>query len=264
MKIGITCYPTYGGSGVVATELGIELAARGHQVHFITYSQPFRRRSRRRHFLSQSAGLELPPLRVPALTSPWLRACPRWLNITSSTCCTFITPSPTPCVRCLPARCWPSATGYCPLSPRSTYRHYPGRARPVILPITRFAIEESDGVTSISSYLRKNRARLRHRAADRGHSQLRQLRRVQTPGRPARRRSGALRRPGRKDPAPSLKLPSGQAHPRRHRGLLPHRSSHAARLSMVGDGPTAPPQSGWSTARVFKPGPISRQTGAGA
>ena len=42
MKIGITCYPTYGGSGVVATELGIELAARGHQVHFITYSQPFR------------------------------------------------------------------------------------------------------------------------------------------------------------------------------------------------------------------------------
>jgi L-malate glycosyltransferase len=42
MKIGITCYPTYGGSGVVATELGIELAARGHQIHFITYSQPFR------------------------------------------------------------------------------------------------------------------------------------------------------------------------------------------------------------------------------
>ena len=42
MKIGITCYPTYGGSGVVATELGIELAARGHDVHFITYSQPFR------------------------------------------------------------------------------------------------------------------------------------------------------------------------------------------------------------------------------
>ncbi len=42
LKIGITCYPTYGGSGVVATELGIELAARGHDVHFITSSQPFR------------------------------------------------------------------------------------------------------------------------------------------------------------------------------------------------------------------------------
>lgn len=42
MKIGITCYPTYGGSGAVATELGIALAARGHEVHFITYEQPFR------------------------------------------------------------------------------------------------------------------------------------------------------------------------------------------------------------------------------
>ena len=42
MKIGITCYPTYGGSGAVATELGIALASRGHEVHFITYQQPFR------------------------------------------------------------------------------------------------------------------------------------------------------------------------------------------------------------------------------
>ena len=42
MKIGITCYPTYGGSGAVATELGIALAARGHEVHFISYRQPFR------------------------------------------------------------------------------------------------------------------------------------------------------------------------------------------------------------------------------
>ena len=38
MKIGITCYPTFGGSGVVATELGHELARRGHDVHFITYA----------------------------------------------------------------------------------------------------------------------------------------------------------------------------------------------------------------------------------
>ncbi|MFM2286316.1 MAG: hypothetical protein RLZZ543_1813 [Bacteroidota bacterium] len=42
MKIGIVCYPTFGGSGVVATELGMALAAQGHQVHFISYSQPFR------------------------------------------------------------------------------------------------------------------------------------------------------------------------------------------------------------------------------
>jgi len=42
MKIGIVCYPTYGGSGVVATEVGLGLARRGHQVHFITYKRPVR------------------------------------------------------------------------------------------------------------------------------------------------------------------------------------------------------------------------------
>ena len=42
MKIGIVCYPTFGGSGVVATELGKALAKKGHQVHFISYSQPVR------------------------------------------------------------------------------------------------------------------------------------------------------------------------------------------------------------------------------
>ena len=44
MRIGITCYPTYGGSGAVATELGLELARRGHEIHFITYASPFRLR----------------------------------------------------------------------------------------------------------------------------------------------------------------------------------------------------------------------------
>lgn len=42
MKIGITCYPTYGGSGAVAAELGIQLGQRGHQVHFVSYAPPFR------------------------------------------------------------------------------------------------------------------------------------------------------------------------------------------------------------------------------
>lgn len=42
MKIGITCYPTYGGSGAVATELGVLLAEHGHEVHFISYAHPFR------------------------------------------------------------------------------------------------------------------------------------------------------------------------------------------------------------------------------
>jgi N-acetyl-alpha-D-glucosaminyl L-malate synthase BshA len=42
VKVGITCYPTYGGSGIVATELGLELANRGHEVHFISYANPIR------------------------------------------------------------------------------------------------------------------------------------------------------------------------------------------------------------------------------
>ncbi len=42
MNVGITCYPTYGGSGIVATELGLELANRGHEVHFISYANPIR------------------------------------------------------------------------------------------------------------------------------------------------------------------------------------------------------------------------------
>ncbi len=42
MRIGITCYPTYGGSGAVATELGLELARRGHEIHIISYASPFR------------------------------------------------------------------------------------------------------------------------------------------------------------------------------------------------------------------------------
>jgi N-acetyl-alpha-D-glucosaminyl L-malate synthase BshA len=44
MRIGIVCYPTYGGSGAVATELGLALAHRGHEVHFVSYAQPFRLR----------------------------------------------------------------------------------------------------------------------------------------------------------------------------------------------------------------------------
>ncbi|GAG59567.1 unnamed protein product, partial [marine sediment metagenome] len=42
MNIGMTCYPTYGGSGAVAAELGMELAKKGHNIHFISYDIPFR------------------------------------------------------------------------------------------------------------------------------------------------------------------------------------------------------------------------------
>ena len=52
MKIGITCYPSMGGSGIIATELGIKMAERGHDVHFITSNIPFRIRKPYRILLS--------------------------------------------------------------------------------------------------------------------------------------------------------------------------------------------------------------------
>lgn len=61
MNIGITCYPTYGGSGAVATELGIELAKRGHEVHFISYAHPFRLP----HFLERVYFHEVEVVRYP-------------------------------------------------------------------------------------------------------------------------------------------------------------------------------------------------------
>jgi N-acetyl-alpha-D-glucosaminyl L-malate synthase BshA len=66
VKLGITCYPTYGGSGAVATELGIALAARGHEVHFITYKQPFRLPS----FLPRVFFHEVDVLRYPLFEFP--------------------------------------------------------------------------------------------------------------------------------------------------------------------------------------------------
>jgi L-malate glycosyltransferase len=66
VKLGITCYPTYGGSGAVATELGIALAERGHEVHFITYKQPFRLPS----FLPRVYFHEVDVLRYPLFEFP--------------------------------------------------------------------------------------------------------------------------------------------------------------------------------------------------
>ncbi|MBK8389619.1 MAG: N-acetyl-alpha-D-glucosaminyl L-malate synthase BshA [Saprospiraceae bacterium] len=61
MKIGIVCYPTYGGSGVVATELGLALANNGHQVHFITYKRPPRLNSFHENiFFHEVASMEYP------------------------------------------------------------------------------------------------------------------------------------------------------------------------------------------------------------
>jgi L-malate glycosyltransferase len=66
MKIGITCYPTYGGSGTVATELGIELAKRGHEIHFVSYAQPYRLP----HFLERVYFHEVEIARYPLFEYP--------------------------------------------------------------------------------------------------------------------------------------------------------------------------------------------------
>src|SRR3984885_7301585 len=57
MKIGITCYPSIGGSGILASELGAELARRGHEVHFISYERPFR-------MPADSPGLHFHPVEI--------------------------------------------------------------------------------------------------------------------------------------------------------------------------------------------------------
>ncbi|HMD22087.1 MAG TPA: N-acetyl-alpha-D-glucosaminyl L-malate synthase BshA [Alloacidobacterium sp.] len=157
MKIGITCYPTYGGSGVVATELGIELAAIGHQVHFITYSQPFRLTGREQGIFYHE---------VPVSNYPLFEYPPYDLALASRTAevaeyydldllhVHYAIPHS---VSALLARQMLAARG----------RHLPfvttlhgtditlvGLDRSY-LPITRFAIEQSDGVTSISHYLRE-------------------------------------------------------------------------------------------------------------
>lgn len=62
MKIGIVCYPTFGGSGVVATELGIALAEKGHEVHFITYHQPVRLKALSKNIFFHEVFVEEYPL----------------------------------------------------------------------------------------------------------------------------------------------------------------------------------------------------------
>jgi N-acetyl-alpha-D-glucosaminyl L-malate synthase BshA len=62
MKVGITCYPTFGGSGAIATELGLHLAERGHEVHFVSYAQPFRLGSFRERVFFHEVGMQDYPL----------------------------------------------------------------------------------------------------------------------------------------------------------------------------------------------------------
>src|SRR6201992_3614354 len=157
MKIGITCYPTYGGSGVVATELGIELAARGHEIHFITYSQPFRLTGREAniHFhevaVTNYPLFEHPPYDLALATR--MAEVAEFYSLDLLHVHYAIPHS----VSALLARQMMASRGR--RLPFVTTLHgtditLVGLDRSY-LPITRFAIEESDGVTSISQYLRE-------------------------------------------------------------------------------------------------------------
>ena len=156
MRIGITCYPTYGGSGVVATELGIELAALGHEVHFISYSQPFRLSGRDEGIfyhevpVSSYPLFEFPPYDL-ALASRMAEVAEfQGLDLLHVH---YAIPHS---VSALLARQMLAARGR--RLPFVTTLHgtditLVGLDRSY-LPITRYAIQESDGVTSISSYLK--------------------------------------------------------------------------------------------------------------
>jgi N-acetyl-alpha-D-glucosaminyl L-malate synthase BshA len=157
MRIGITCYPTYGGSGVVATELGIELAALGHEVHFISYSQPFRLSGRDEGIyyhevpVSSYPLFEFPPYDL-ALASRMAEVAE--FNELDLLHVHYAIPHS---VSALLARQMLAAKGR--RLPFVTTLHgtditLVGLDRSY-LPITRYAIQESDGVTSISNYLKE-------------------------------------------------------------------------------------------------------------
>jgi len=157
MRIGITCYPTYGGSGVVATELGIELAALGHEVHFISYSQPFRLSGRDNGIeyhevhVSSYPLFEFPPYDL-ALASRMAEVAE--FHSLDLLHVHYAIPHS---VSALLARQMLAARGM--RLPFVTTLH--GTDITLVgldrgyLPITRYAIQESDGVTSISNYLKE-------------------------------------------------------------------------------------------------------------
>jgi N-acetyl-alpha-D-glucosaminyl L-malate synthase BshA len=156
MKIGITCYPTYGGSGVVATELGIELAARGHEVHFITSSPPFRLTGREANiFFHEVAVYQYPLFEHPPYD---LALATRMAEVAElySLDLLHVHYAIPHSVSALLARQMLAERGkHLPFitTLHGTDITLVGLDRSY-LPITRFGIVQSDGVTAISSYLR--------------------------------------------------------------------------------------------------------------
>ena len=155
MRVGITCYPTYGGSGIVATELGLELANRGHDVHFISYANPIRldQDVPRIHYheveVSTYPLFQYPPYCL-ALASRMAEVADQY-NLDLLHVHYAIPHS----ISALLAR---QMTAKFRTLPFVTTLHGTDitlvGSDPSYFPITKFSIEQSDGVTSISEYLR--------------------------------------------------------------------------------------------------------------
>jgi N-acetyl-alpha-D-glucosaminyl L-malate synthase BshA len=156
MKIGITCYPTYGGSGAVATELGIALAHRGHEIHFITYQQPFRLPSflPRIFFHEVDVGryplFEYPPYDLALAVRMHQVVLAHKLDLLHVH---YAIPHAT--------SAWIAREMLAPTRPdikvlttlHGTDITIVGQD-PSFFPITKFSIEKSDGLTAVSQYLR--------------------------------------------------------------------------------------------------------------
>src|SRR5215813_13253475 len=163
LKLGISCYPTYGGSGVVATELGLELAQRGHEVHFISYAQPIRlnRSEPNIHYheveVSRYPLFEYPPYDL-ALATRMAEVSELYeLDLLHVH---YAIPHS---VSAMLARQMLATGRKQRKLPFVTTLHGTDITLVGIdrsyLPITRFSIEQSDGVTAISEYLRERTVR---------------------------------------------------------------------------------------------------------
>lgn len=107
MRIGIVCYPTHGGSGVVATELGKELALRGHTVHFISYQMPFRLDGFHRNvFYHEVSMLAYPLFKHPPYTLALINRIAEMADREKTTSSMPTTSSPTPSAPTWPGRSW--------------------------------------------------------------------------------------------------------------------------------------------------------------
>jgi N-acetyl-alpha-D-glucosaminyl L-malate synthase BshA len=163
MKIGITCYPTYGGSGVVATELGLELAQRGHEIHFISYAPPIRLTGTNANIhyheveVSRYPLFDYPPYDLALATRMAEVAELQELDLLHVH---YAIPHS---VSALLAKQMLAAAPKPRKLPFVTTLHGTDITLvgqdPSYLPITRYSIEQSDGVTAISEYLRERTLR---------------------------------------------------------------------------------------------------------